>query len=98
MDTFCVILLQLIGSWDRTHGCGINSPSRLAQRVGFGPELQSYQAFSTCYKDTGLWGVYFVIDRDAHASNDFVKNVTTEWFVYVFVCVAFIITIVKVCA
>src|SRR4051794_27626519 len=61
----------------------MNSPTRLAQRVGFGPELQSYQAFSTCYKDTGLWGVYFVVDRGHHASDDFIHNVTEEWCVCV---------------
>ena len=23
----------------------------------------SFQSFNTCYKDTGLWGIYFVVDR-----------------------------------
>jgi hypothetical protein len=71
--------VQLVGSWDRTHGSGMNSPSRLAQNVGWGPEMQSYQSFSTCYKDTGLWGVYFVCD--GMAVEDFTKHVQEEWFV-----------------
>ena len=68
----------MIGSWDRTHGCGMNSPTRLAQKVGWGgPELQNYQAFSTCYKDTGLWGVYFVCEGTA--VQDFTFNLQSEW-------------------
>ena len=23
----------------------------------------SFQSFNTCYKDTGLWGIYFVTDK-----------------------------------
>lgn len=76
----CVeVVLQLLGSWDRTHGCGANSPSRLAQKVGFGNELQSYQAFVTQYKDTGLWGTYFVCKNDA--TRDFTKLLQSEWYI-----------------
>ena len=70
-------LLQLIGSWDRTHGSGANSPMRLAQLVGFGHEVQSYQSFTTLYKDTGLWGTYFVCNGDA--VRDFTRCLQLEW-------------------
>merc|ERR1719414_2835110 len=42
----------LIGSWDRTMGGGADKNF-----------CTSFQAFNTCYKDTGLWGVYFVCDK-----------------------------------
>jgi processing peptidase subunit beta len=67
----------LIGQWDRTHASGINAPSRLAQRVGFGGEIQLYQSFNTCYKDTGLWGMYFVCNP--MACDGFIKNFQKEW-------------------
>ena len=35
------------------------------------------QAFNTCYKDTGLWGVYFVAEK--YQLQDMVFNIQTEW-------------------
>lgn len=67
----------LIGSWDRTHGSGMNAPSRLTQRLGWGGEVQSFQAFNTCYKDTGLWGIYFVCDPVE--AEGVVWNIQDEW-------------------
>jgi len=72
-----MIANTLIGTWDRSHGIGVNSPTRLAQRVGFGGECQSFQAFSTCYKDTGLWGTYFV--TECVKSDQLMFNVLQEW-------------------
>jgi processing peptidase subunit beta len=70
----------LMGNWDRTQGCGVNSATRMVQQIGFGPEVQSYQSFSTCYKDTGLWGVYFVMDGgDGPTIDRFMAMVQTEW-------------------
>ncbi|KRY43383.1 Mitochondrial-processing peptidase subunit beta [Trichinella spiralis] len=67
----------LIGQWDRTHGAGVNSPSRLASLVGWGEGCQSFQAFNTCYKDTGLWGIYIV--AEATAVSEVVYHVQEEW-------------------
>jgi processing peptidase subunit beta len=72
-----MIANTLIGQWDRTQGIGATAPSRLAQRVGWGGECQSFQAFNTCYKDTGLWGVYFVCQGDAAAQ--MMWNIQSEW-------------------
>ena len=36
-----------------------------------------FQAFNTCYKDTGLWGVYFVAEK--YQLQDMVFNIQTEW-------------------
>lgn len=68
---------MLIGQWDRTHGAGVNAPSRLVQRVGWSQGCQSFQAFNTCYRDTGLWGLYFVCQGDV--SDHMVDNVLGEW-------------------
>lgn len=57
-----MIASTIIGAWDRTQGIGSLSASVLARAGGSGKAL-SYQAFNTCYKDTGLWGVYFVSER-----------------------------------
>lgn len=41
---------------------GSNSGSFLAEAAGKLGLAHGFQAFHTCYKDTGLWGVYFVCD------------------------------------
>lgn len=50
----------LIGAWDRTVGGGPTNSSHLAQVVAKENLAHSFQSFNTCYKDTGLWGIYFV--------------------------------------
>ncbi|WKY05315.1 hypothetical protein Q1695_005935 [Nippostrongylus brasiliensis] len=67
----------LIGEWDRSRGFGVNAPSRLALRLGRNAGVQSFQAFNTCYKDTGLIGVYFVAEEGA--SEALVDAVVDEW-------------------
>lgn len=37
----------------------------------------SYESFSTCYKDTGLWGTYFVCDP--LKCDDMIANVLYQW-------------------
>ena len=37
----------------------------------------SFQSFNTCYKDTGLWGIYFV--TDAMNQENMVYNIQNEW-------------------
>lgn len=53
----------LIGAWDRSQGGGTNNASRLAQAAAEDNLAHSFQSFNTCYKDTGLWGLYFVSER-----------------------------------
>lgn len=77
-DDWRILVFQLIGQWDRTHGAGVNAPSRLVQRVGWSQGCQSFQAFNTCYRDTGLWGLYFVCAADA--GDLMVDNVLAEWY------------------
>ena len=52
-----MIANTLIGSWDRSHGGGANLASQLAARCSQQNLCHSFQAFNTCYTDTGLWYV-----------------------------------------
>lgn len=67
----------LIGSWDRSQGGGVNNASNLARYSAEDGLCHSFQAFNTCYKDTGLWGIYFV--ADPMKSPDMVEAVQHEW-------------------
>lgn len=58
-----MIASTIIGAWDRTQGIGSLNASAVARAGAAGMAL-SYQAFNTCYKDTGLWGIYFVSERN----------------------------------
>jgi processing peptidase subunit beta len=70
----------MIGSWDRTHGGGANASSRLAATYATDEEksAHSFQSFNTCYKDTGLWGVYFVANGDQYL-DDCMIVLQQEW-------------------
>ena len=46
-----------LGSWDRTYGGASSLLNQMAQRVLEQDLCHSFQAFNTCYKDTGLWYV-----------------------------------------
>jgi len=72
-----MIANTLIGSWDRSQGGGSNNASRLAQKAYKEDLVHSFQSFNTCYKDTGLWGVYFVADR--MTQDDFIVAIQEEW-------------------
>jgi len=67
----------VIGSWDRSMGGGVNNASPLAHYCAKEGFCTSFQAFNTCYKDTGLWGVYFVSEK--MKLQDMVFNIQTEW-------------------
>lgn len=54
----------VVGSWDRSHGGGVNSGNPLAVACAEHEGVYSYSSFNTCYGDTGLWGCYYVADRD----------------------------------
>merc|ERR1719316_1706831 len=56
----------LIGNWDRSMGGGADNSF-----------CHSFQSFNTCYKDTGLWGIYFV--TDAMNQENMAYNIAHEW-------------------
>uniref|UniRef100_A0A7G3AJR8 Mitochondrial-processing peptidase subunit beta n=1 Tax=Lutzomyia longipalpis TaxID=7200 RepID=A0A7G3AJR8_LUTLO len=67
----------LIGTWDRSQGGGVNNASNLARASAESGLCHSFQSFNTCYKDTGLWGIYFVCDP--LKCEDMLFNVQSEW-------------------
>merc|ERR1719394_128155 len=64
----------LIGSWDRSMGGGANNSSRLAQYCAELGIAHSFQSFNTCYKDTGLWGIYLVTDFEVNRAKNLLKT------------------------
>jgi processing peptidase subunit beta len=56
---FPLMLMQtILGSWTRTGSTGNNGASKLAQDVSHHECAHSFMTFNSCYKDTGLFGVY----------------------------------------
>ncbi|XP_046400190.1 mitochondrial-processing peptidase subunit beta [Ischnura elegans] len=75
----------VVGAWDRSQGGGTGTgdtgshshASRLASAAAQDHLAHSFQSFNTCYKDTGLWGIYFVCDP--LKCEDMLFNVQSEW-------------------
>jgi len=58
---FPLMLTQtMLGSYDRASGMGKNTASNMCQQLAAGDLAHSISTFNTCYKDTGLFGVYIV--------------------------------------
>lgn len=72
-----MVASTMIGSWDRSMASGGSVGSRLAQQANQHHLCHSFQAFNTCYADTGLWGVYFVTDK--LKIDDFMIGLQNEW-------------------
>jgi len=72
-----MVASTMLGSWDRSMASAGNVGSRLAQNAAKYNLCHSFQAFNTCYADTGLWGVYFVTDR--MKIDDFMISLQQEW-------------------
>lgn len=53
--------------------------SRLGQQSVHFNLLHGFQAFNTCYSDTGLWGTYVVTDR--MRIEDTMCALQDEWYV-----------------
>lgn len=68
---------QIIGNYDRSQGGGNSVASYMGQVSAEGNLCVSFQSFNTCYKDTGLWGVYFVTDR--LKVSDFIEYLQMSW-------------------
>lgn len=59
--SFPLMLMQtLLGGWDRSSAGGRNISSKLATEIANNELAHSYMTFNTCYKDTGLFGIYLV--------------------------------------
>lgn len=79
-DYFAMMIANtLIGNWNRAQGGGRTMPSAFARKVFEQKHPQSYMAFNTCYKDTGLFGVYGVCEPDEDAVRKFIGAIQSEW-------------------
>ena len=81
---FPLMLMQtMLGSYDRASGNGRNAASRLCQEMAQSDTAHFLSTFNTCYKDTGLFGVYAVApdnklnDMMWHLMNNLVRLVHT---------------------
>jgi len=62
-NSFPLMVMQtLLGQWNRVQGSGKNMASKLANAAAESELCHSFMSFNTCYKDTGLFGVYAVCD------------------------------------
>ena len=57
-----MLMQTILGSWDRTGAIGRNGASKLAQQMSEFECAHSFMTFNTCYKDTGLFGIYLTAD------------------------------------
>ncbi|XP_973732.1 mitochondrial-processing peptidase subunit beta [Tribolium castaneum] len=77
-DTLTLMVAStLLGAWDRSQASAKQNATTLARASGEGELCHSYQSFNTCYKDTGLWGIYFV--SDPLKIEDMVFNIQQEF-------------------
>ncbi|KAB0791551.1 hypothetical protein PPYR_03351 [Photinus pyralis] len=76
-DTLTLMVAStLLGAWDRSQASAKQNATNLARYSAEYDLCHSYQSFNTCYKDTGLWGVYFV--SDPLKIEDMMFNVQSE--------------------
>uniref|UniRef100_A0A0K0DW66 Mitochondrial processing peptidase beta subunit n=1 Tax=Strongyloides stercoralis TaxID=6248 RepID=A0A0K0DW66_STRER len=69
-----------IGQWDKTHGTSKNSPSTVVQKMSTKENVHLFNSFSINYRDTGLFGFYFVDDgNDFNDVTDVVAIIQREW-------------------
>lgn len=60
-----MVASTLLGAWNRSFGGSESLSSPLARAVGSRDLGKSYLGFNTCYKDTGLWGVYMAANESS---------------------------------
>uniref|UniRef100_A0A0N4YY20 Cytochrome b-c1 complex subunit 1, mitochondrial (inferred by orthology to a C. elegans protein) n=1 Tax=Nippostrongylus brasiliensis TaxID=27835 RepID=A0A0N4YY20_NIPBR len=71
---------QFIGQWDVTHATDRTAPSRWVQKISHDHGLHFLQHFNLNYKDTGLFGVYFISNGDDLAnSQGIMRSIQHEW-------------------
>lgn len=77
-DTITLMVAStILGAWDRSQASAKQNATTLARASAEGDLCHSYQSFNTCYKDTGLWGVYFI--SDPLKIEDMIFNVQQEF-------------------
>lgn len=67
----------LMGNWDLSHGGGANVSSYMGMVSSSDHLAQSFKSFNLTYKDTALWGSYFVGER--MQLEEFLWHLQTQW-------------------
>lgn len=57
-----MVMQTMLGCWDRTSLMGANMSSILCRAIAEKQLAHSVMTFNTCYKDTGLFGIYAVAE------------------------------------
>ncbi|CEF66929.1 Cytochrome b-c1 complex subunit 1, mitochondrial [Strongyloides ratti] len=74
------IASSCVGQWDKTYGALQNSPSTLIQKMSTKGHIQLFNSFSINYRDTGLFGFYFVHEgNDLDDVTNAVRVIQREW-------------------
>jgi len=69
-----------VGQWDSSQSTSVNSPIPLAQKISTMPGIQAYQSFNINYRNTGLFGVYYVMDgKNLKETFAVATEFTREW-------------------
>jgi processing peptidase subunit beta len=64
-----LVMQSVFGNWDRPLGSASLFSSRLSDIIAKHNLANSYMSFSTSYSDTGLWGIYLVLENLANLNN-----------------------------
>ncbi|KAI9319025.1 Metalloenzyme, LuxS/M16 peptidase-like protein [Dichotomocladium elegans] len=73
-----LVMQAIVGAWDSSLGGAANLSSRLSTVANNNGLADSFAAFTKGYKDTGLWGMYFVT-RNRDQIDDMVHFLQKEW-------------------
>ncbi|KAF4591977.1 mitochondrial processing peptidase beta subunit [Ophiocordyceps camponoti-floridani] len=78
-DYFTALVAQaIVGNYDKAMGNAPHQGSKLSGFVHKHDLANSFMSFSTCYSDTGLWGIYLVTDKLTRV-DDLVHFAIREW-------------------
>lgn len=69
-----MVMQTILGSWSRTSGSGGNIASKMCNQLAETESCHSVMSFNSCYKDTGLFGVYGI--GEAVMLNDMMFYIT----------------------
>lgn len=72
-----MIASSIVGNWCRSQGGGIRNGSLLARAMATTGICEYFESFYITYKDTGLWGIYFV--ADGKHLDEVVYNIQDQW-------------------
>ncbi|KAG0264343.1 hypothetical protein DFQ27_001285 [Actinomortierella ambigua] len=78
-DYYTMLVMQsIIGTWDRALGASAHTSSRLSSIVHKYKLANSFMSFNTSYKDTGLFGIYFITENK-DMQDDLIHFTQKEW-------------------